>query len=74
MERNDRMQAVINNIIASAVVSSMIVLSLILATLREVNTIKHKPSKVAEVLRICGVLFSGIYQAIKFVFIPVLRA
>jgi hypothetical protein len=60
MDRKDRIQAVINRIIARAVVSSMIVLSLIFATLREVSTIKQRPSKVAEVLSICGVLFSGI--------------
>ena len=64
MERKDRMELVMNKIMASAVVSSINVLSCIFDTLMEVSTIKQSPSKVADVFRIWGDLFCSINLAI----------
>ncbi|MNJ98366.1 hypothetical protein D3C87_161310 [compost metagenome] len=60
IERKERMELVMNKIIARAVVSSINVLSCIFDTLMEVSTIKHSPSKVADVFSMCGDLFSSI--------------
>ena len=54
IEMNDKTQLVMNIIIAKAVSSSMIVSADLFPIFIEVNTIKQRPNKVAEVLRICG--------------------
>jgi len=58
IDRKEKMQLAIKNTIATAVSSSIKEPSLNSLTLSDVNTIKQKPSNVAEVFSICGeVLF-----------------
>ncbi|KQS40560.1 hypothetical protein ASG14_18885 [Pedobacter sp. Leaf194] len=60
MEIKDRMQLVIKNITAATANSSIKEPSVRFSFLSEVSTIKQIPNKLADVLRICGDLFSGI--------------
>ncbi len=54
MERNERKQLAINNNEAMPVLSSMRVPLLKCMTLIEVSTIKQNPSRLVDVLSICG--------------------
>jgi hypothetical protein len=60
MARKEKIQLLINSTMATAVVSSIILTSPILDTLMEVSTIKQRPSRLAEVLSMCGDLLSAI--------------
>jgi hypothetical protein len=53
MERKERMLLVINISMASAVISSIIVVSCSFSTFSEVSTRKQNPSRFDEVLSIC---------------------
>ena len=53
MARNERMLLVIKNRMATAAISSIIVASLSFRTFKDVSTIKQKPSRFDDVLRIC---------------------
>jgi Ca2+-binding EF-hand superfamily protein len=54
IDKNDRIQLVINKNMAAVVNSSMIVLPEMLSNLSEVSTTKHNPSKLEEAFKICG--------------------
>ncbi len=54
IDKKERKLLTIKKSMAIAVNSSMRVASALLFNLREVNTIKHKPRSVADVLSICG--------------------
>jgi hypothetical protein len=54
MDKNERMQAAIKNMMATVVNSSMIVLPEMLSSLREVNTTKQSPSKLEDAFNMCG--------------------
>ena len=58
MPRKDNKQLLINTIIAKAAPSSIKVDSVNLEILTDVKTIKQKPNKLADVVKICGDLFS----------------
>lgn len=60
MAIKDNMQLVINSITATTANSSISEPSVRASFFNDVNTIKQMPSKLAEVLRMCGDLFSGI--------------
>lgn len=54
IDKKERKLLTINISMAIAVNSSIRVASALLLSLRDVNTIKHKPSNVADVLSMCG--------------------
>lgn len=61
IERKDRIQLSIKNIAASPVLSSMIVADPKLDILMDVSIIRQNPSRLDEVLNICGDFPPGIY-------------
>lgn len=63
MAKNDNKQLVMKRIIAKAAPSSIKDDSLSFEIFTEVNTMKQKPIKLAEVFKICGDLSSFIYSA-----------
>jgi hypothetical protein len=54
IDRKERMQLSINNMMAHVVISSMIVWPDTLNNLRDVSTTKQSPSRLEDALRICG--------------------
>ncbi|WP_293313060.1 hypothetical protein [Pedobacter sp. UBA5917] len=60
MAIKDKIQLVIKNITAATANSSMREPSVRASFFKEVSTIKQIPNKFAEVLKICGDLFSAI--------------
>jgi hypothetical protein len=59
MDRKDRTQLVMSRILAMPVISSMLEEALNFDILMEVSTMRQKPSRLAEVLRIWGDLLCG---------------
>jgi hypothetical protein len=54
MDKNESTQLVINKIIATIVISSIIVFRDMFKIFREVSTIKQIPKRLDEAFRICG--------------------
>ena len=66
MDKNERIQAAIKNMMATVVNSSMIVLPAMLSSLRDVSTTKQSPSKLEDAFKICGDLSFSSFIPIKF--------
>jgi len=54
IDKKENMQLAINRIMATTVISSMMDVSDLLSTFREVSTIKQIPTKLDEAFKICG--------------------
>lgn len=54
MDKKERMQAAMKNMMATVVNSSIIVLPEIFNSLRDVSTTKQSPSKLEDAFKICG--------------------
>lgn len=54
IDRKERMQLAINNMMASVVSSSMMVLPAMFSSLSDVSTTKQSPNKLEDAFKICG--------------------
>ena len=54
IDKKENIQLAINKMMAIMVISSIIVFSDLSSSFKEVNTIKHMPSKLEDAFKICG--------------------
>lgn len=66
IDKKERIQLAIKNMMATVVNSSIIVLPEILSSLSDVSTTKQSPSKLEEAFKICGDLSLFSFMPIRF--------